>query len=256
VERVVFKALAKKPAQRYENVMAFADALQKAYKDSKLTATHVVAVQLASLPLDTSQIPTKPLPIKPAARRLRPLKGIWRTALVFVTLIMLVTGSVGLWYGSAHFYALMQHIALGMGKSGLTPMVKNNVSTIVNTTSPGTIKTPSSTSSSISGSDCLKGSPSNLAFFAQSYSFPFPTETITLTNCGGATTMWSYSEQTNQGTWLDVTAASRNIALNESEQIQVSVTARPNVHSGTYREAITFIKGSAIWTVSVSYTIH
>src|SRR5437879_6461126 len=39
VERVVFKALAKKPNQRYENVTAFANALENACNDSKLTAT-------------------------------------------------------------------------------------------------------------------------------------------------------------------------------------------------------------------------
>src|SRR5260370_17255820 len=260
VERVVFKALAKKPAQRYENVTAFANALQDACKDSKLTATHVIAVQLSSPSVKTPQLPAEPsalpVPIKPAPRRSRPLKGISRTALVFVTIVMLIAGSVGLWYSITHFHALVQHITPGMGKSSLTPMVKSNVPTMVNTTSPGTITTSGSTSSSISGPDCLERSPSNLPFFAQSYSFPFQTKTITLTNCGGTTTAWSYSEQTDHGAWLEVTAASQNIALNESEQVQVSVTAGPNVHSGTYRESITFVMGSSIWTVSVSYTIH
>ena len=68
--------------------------------------------------------------------------------------------------------------------------------------------------------------------------------------------MWSYSEQTNHGTWLDVTAASQSIALDESEQVHVSITAGPHLHSGTYRESITFVKGSATWTVLVSYTIQ
>ncbi len=256
VERVVFKALAKKPNQRYENVTAFANALEDACKNSKLTATHIFAVRSPSPSVKPSQLPAQPsavpVPIKSTPpRRSQHLEGIWRTALVFVTVVVLLAGSMGLWYGITHFHTLMQHIAPGK-------MVKGNVPTVVNTASTGTVTTSGNapSTSSIPESDCLKGSPSNLVFFVQSYAFPFPTETITLTNCGGTTTTWSYSEQTDHGTWLDVTAASQSIAPGESEQVHISLTDGPNLHSGTYRESITFVKGSAAWTVLVSYTIQ
>jgi eukaryotic-like serine/threonine-protein kinase len=116
VERVVFKALAKKPTQRYENVTAFANALQNACKDSRLTATHIVAVQLPSPSAKASRSPAEPLalslPSKPAPRRPRHPGDAWQTALVFGIMVMLIAGGMGLCYGITHFHALMQYIHL------------------------------------------------------------------------------------------------------------------------------------------------
>ena len=257
MEHVVFKALAKKPAQRYENVTAFANALHDACKDPKLTATHIFAVQLPPPSLKTPLPPAEklplPIPIKPTPQRSRPSSTIRQTILVFVAMMAIIIGSIGLWYSFTHLH----QIAPVMGKHNLTPIAKDNVSTRANanSTGPGSIptSTPVGPSSSISEPDCLTGTPSHLAFFAQSNSFPFPTQTVTLTNCGGATTVWSYSEQTDDRTQLNVTTPSKSIAPHESEQIQVSLI--PKV-TGTHHGSITFTKGSASWTISITYTIN
>ncbi|HEY4036962.1 MAG TPA: protein kinase [Ktedonobacteraceae bacterium] len=269
VERVVFKALAKKPAQRYENVTVFANALHDACKDPKLTATHIFAVQLPSPLSKTPSAPAEKSPLlvptKPTPQRSRPPGTIRRTALVLAAMLTMIAGSMGLWYGFTHFHTLMQHPASATGQHNLTPIAKNDGSTTKSTNSIGTVNapggvlstsatpTPIPPSSSISEPDCLTGSPSHLAFFAQSNSFPFPTQTLTLTNCGGTITAWSYSEQTDNGTQFDVTAPSKSIALHESEQVQISLISKG---TGTHQGSITFTKGSATWTISVSYTIN
>src|SRR6266581_374050 len=74
VEQVVFKALAKDPALRYESVVAFANALQDACK------------QPASIAHTTAQPSRRP-------------GSLWRPALLLVALLVVIAGSLGAWYG-------------------------------------------------------------------------------------------------------------------------------------------------------------
>src|SRR6266700_4159113 len=82
VEQVVFKALAKDPALRYESVVAFANALQDACK------------QPASIAHTTAQPSRRP-------------GSLWRPALLLVALLVVIAGSLGAWYGlgDVHSYA-------------------------------------------------------------------------------------------------------------------------------------------------------
>jgi serine/threonine protein kinase len=236
VERVVFKALAKKPNQRYENVTAFANALEDACKDAKVTATHIFAVQLPSPSVKTSLPPAKPqtlpVPIKRTSQRSRPLAGMWRIALVLMTIVMIIAGSVGLWYGITH--SPIQH------------------------TPAGTVKTPSAASTGTGASstsptpDCLIGSPSSLTFplESQPWTYYFQ-QSVTLTNCGGSTTAWSSSAIKNEKFQLTIAPAHGNIALDKRKQVQVNLNLYNRI--GTYQEPITFTKGSASWTLLVSW---
>jgi serine/threonine protein kinase len=240
VERVVFKALAKKPNQRYENVTAFANALENACKDSKLTATHIFAVQLPSPSVKTSlppaEAPLLPLPIitpMPQRQRSQHLTGIWRTMLVIMTIAILIAGSLGLWYGITH--SPIQHTPAGTVKT-------------LNAASTGT-----GASSTSPTPDCLIGSPSSLTFplGSQPWTYYFQ-QSVTLTNCGGSTTAWSSSAIKNEKFQLTVAPAHGNIALDKSKQVQVNLNLYNR--TGTYQETITFTKGSASWTLLVSWT--
>lgn len=267
VERVVFKALAKKPTQRYENVTAFAYALEDACNDPKLTATHIFAVQLPlqktphpaeelALPVSIKSIPQQP---HTSRSSLKP------TTFVFIATIIIIAFTICLWYGFIHLHVLTRQFASATRQYHFTPIVKGNFSTPANTGSIGAVRassdalttsatpTPVPASALISEPDCLTGSPSHLTFFAQSNSFPFPTQTITLTNCGGTTTVWSYSEQTDDGTQLDVTDPSKSIAPHKSEQVLITLLSKG---TGTHQGSITFTKGSASWTTYITFTVQ
>lgn len=103
--------------------------------------------------------------------------------------------------------------------------------------------------------DCLKGSASNLSFTSVlGLGNPAP-QTMTLTNCGGNSANWTASATTNGGgPWLNVNPAGGTIALNGGQNVQIRATSS-GLQLGLYSGSITFRKGSATWTVTVSYTI-
>jgi len=348
VEHVVFKALAKDPAQRYENVMAFANALQDACNDSTSAITNILlsvstrqlslspstvaeghsspaglrlavntpdqavnsmterisdasdqpaaAVSVAAPPLSSPalkklaqvsplslQAPEQPLS-KPTQSSQRP-RGIWQNSLAFVAIAVVIAGSLGLWYSithSSHQRDLRHQTISATVKDRSQPSATAKTNTasmapasqtttdtalVTPTTapllSPSSVPVPVSVSESsvpVSESDCLTGSPSSLAFSSSSLVGLAPStpsaQWVTLTNCGGSTTTWSYSVQTDDGgSWLIVTSDSQTIPPNASEQVQVGIQPSLSSSSGTHHGSITFTKGSASWTLLVSWTV-
>jgi serine/threonine-protein kinase len=98
VERVVFKALAKDPAQRYKNVMAFADAfLQASCKDVRSATINGLTIQPSSPSLKTLQqsaeMSRMPVPVKPIQSSYS-LEDIWRIVLLILTILAVIA----MWY--------------------------------------------------------------------------------------------------------------------------------------------------------------
>ena len=242
VEQVVFKALAKDPALRYESVVAFANALQDACK------------QPASIAHTTAQPSRRP-------------GSLWRPALLLVALLVVIAGSLGAWYGLGYLSGrdLKQPtLPVTVQQSPSTAPVGNAPATAsAGATAPVGKDTPVSTSGTPAATftstptltatavaDCIKGSPSTLTFTTPSLA----PQVATLTNCGGSTG-WSSSVHTNKGgNWLSLSPSSGNIGLNRNETASVTVAAL-TLPIGTYQGTITFTKGSASWVLKVVYVI-
>ncbi len=338
VEHVVFKALAKDSTQRYENVMAFANALQDACKDSTSAITNrllsVPTRQLSHSPStvaeghsspagllltvntpdqalnsmierisDASDQPTAavsvaaPSPSSPSSLKTlaqvsplslqtpeQPLskpmqssqrpRGIWQNSLAFVAIAVVIAGSLGLWYSithSSHQRNSRHQIISATVKGRLQPSATATTNTASaapasQTTTDTALVTPttapllSPSAVPLSEPDCLTGSPSSLAFSSSSLVGLAPSspsaQWVTLTNCGGSTTTWSYSVQTDDGgSWLIMTADSQTIPPKASEQVQVGIQPSLSSSSGTHHGSITFTKGSASWTLLVSWAV-
>jgi len=345
VEHVVFKALAKDSTQRYENVMAFANALQDACKDSTSAITNIplsvptrqlslspstvaeghsspaglrlavntpdqalnsmterisdasdqpmTAVSVAAPPLSSPalktlaqvsplslQTPEQPLS-KPTQSSQRPRRGIWQSTLTFVAIAVVIAGSLGLWYSITHSFhqrdsrhqtisatvkdRFLPSATATTNTASAAPASQITTDTALVTPTTAPLLSPSSvpvseSSVPVSESDCLTGSPSSLAFSSSSLVGLAPSipsaQWVTLTNCGGSTTTWSYSVQTDDGgSWLIVTSDSQTIPPNASEQVQVGIQPSLSSSSGTHHGSITFTKGSARWTLLVSWTV-
>ena len=171
VERVVFKALAKDRAQRYENVTAFANALQDVCKDpASISATNLVpqlpssSSKLSLQPAETSFLPIETLPefaetllepdetssepaealtlpeaIKPTQPS-RPPGDIWRTVLVVVAIVSVIAASVRLWYNITSSPASMQPSAQAVTIPVVQPAV--DVTSIPTAQLPTSTPTP------------------------------------------------------------------------------------------------------------------
>ena len=122
VEHVVFRALAKDRAQRYENVTAFANALQDASKDALSIPTTILSPQLPpslsttspqpanALPqtAETSREPAETLPqaaemltLPEAARSTQPSQSphdIWQIILLVIAIAAVIGSSIRLWH--------------------------------------------------------------------------------------------------------------------------------------------------------------
>ena len=154
VERVVFKALAKDRAQRYENVTAFANAFEDACKDAISISAAILASQLSSSsskpslqPAETSFLPIETLPelaetllesdeaspelaevltlpeaIKPPQPS-RPPVDIWRTVLLVVAIVSVIAASARLWYNITSSRASMQPPAQAVTRPVVQPTV-------------------------------------------------------------------------------------------------------------------------------------
>ncbi|HEY4037015.1 MAG TPA: serine/threonine-protein kinase [Ktedonobacteraceae bacterium] len=101
MEQVVFRALAKDRAQRYENVTAFANALRDASKDDSSIDDDVSILKLSFLSserlLEPDEIPTSLEPILPTQPLRRPSKS-WRIMLVLLVVAAVLAASVRFWY--------------------------------------------------------------------------------------------------------------------------------------------------------------
>jgi serine/threonine protein kinase len=329
VEQVVFKALAKDPAGRYEDVTTFATALGEACRQPpSLSSTTFVLVPAEQAPLPPGAVPLSgphgaqlamatseqapnqfsqgrsglldqstavpapgasspslpgsvqpattillppvPAPAQPSRRRDVP----WRAALLLVSLLVVIAGGLGAWYGLAHLSGRDDH------KQSVPPgTVQQNPSTAVTGNAPATagakttatvgqetpISTPGTpwaqTSTPTTGPtltptptavpDCLKGSPSALTFSSLS----LKPQVVTLTNCGGGTPGWSSLVQTETGgNWLSVSPSSGKVDPHRDENVSVSVS-HLSLPLGTYHGTLTFTQGSATWVLTVEYTI-
>lgn len=327
VEQVIFKAIAKDPAQRYESVTAFADALGDAYRKSgslsmlvDISTEHPGSASRVTTPLDApfvpgiSQISTSPAPMtsgdpnqlsasfippsppEPSQQSASlPQNRKLAVPLIVIMLLALIVGG-GAWYSKflspAHGLGLRQSTSSVAGQAtltattsgqtqatpGATPTGVANGNTPVSIAgTPGTSSTPgvsaTPTTSGTPGAsstptpppvpgqtptpvpDCLSGSASNLSFTSVlGLGNPAP-QTMTLTNCGGNSGNWTASATTNGGgSWLSANPAGGTIAPNGNQNVQIQA-ASSGLQLGLYSGSITFHKGSATWTVTVSYTI-
>ncbi|HLG66017.1 MAG TPA: protein kinase [Ktedonosporobacter sp.] len=315
VEQVVFKALAKDPAQRYENVTAFANALRDAYGQTgnpvalaNISTGHpgsaqqitpspdsfLTPVTSADLPqqipqsgtipqrLETpGEISTPSAPIttnpflasltSPSGQRPQPTNRsiVQRLAVPLIILLALMVG-IGTWYSnllaSGHRSDQRLLITPIAGRSA-TPAPQATVHVIPTgiakghkplptASPPGTpAPTPTAGQTPTPDTDCLNGSQSKLSFTSVlGLGNPSP-KIVTLTNCGGSAESWTASTVTNGGgSWLSSNPAGGTIAANGNATVQIQATSS-GLQLGLYAGSITFHKGSATWTVTVSYTI-
>jgi len=109
VEHVVFKALLKDRSQRYENVTAFANALQDACKDTSSIDAKTSALQPSSSSSQTLLVPDEiaTLP-RPKPRQPSWYPGmIWQTVLLLVAIIAVIMSSMGFW----HYYITSSRVS-------------------------------------------------------------------------------------------------------------------------------------------------
>ncbi|HZO72925.1 MAG TPA: protein kinase [Ktedonobacteraceae bacterium] len=317
VEQVVFKALAKDPTQRYENVTAFANALRDAYSQTGNPAvladistghpgsaqqitpssdSSLAPVTSANLPqhlplsgtipqrLETPEetsTPSAPITTNPflaslassARRRQQPAnRSVGRRLAVPLIILLALMIGVGIWYSNllafGHRPDQRQLTTPIAGRSTTpTPAPQATVrviptgiakgSKLVPTTSvPGTpAPTPTAGQTPTPDVDCLNSSQSKLSFTSVlGMGNPSP-KAVTLTNCGGSTGSWTASAVTNGGgSWLSSHPSGGTIAANGNATVQIQAMSS-GLQLGLYNGSITFHKGSATWTVTVSYTI-
>ena len=162
VEHVVFKALAKDRTQRYENVTAFANALQDACKDASSTAINNLMPQPSSLSITTLAIPAEtstlsdeikpklsslsvttlavpaetsilPDEIKPTQPLRHPGK-VWQTVLILLAVVAVIAASVRLWYNIISSHVSTHYTISALTKYNSTPIVKDIPRVIANST--------------------------------------------------------------------------------------------------------------------------
>jgi serine/threonine protein kinase len=168
VEHVVFRALAKDRAQRYETVTAFANALQDASKDAISIPTTILSPQL---PTSLSKMPTQPAKALPqtaetsrepaealpqaaemltspeAARSTQPSQSprdIWQVMLLVIAIVAVIGSGVRLWYNitSSHVSTRSTASTTIKGISVTQPTMLASPITTVHLT-PQVISTPS-----------------------------------------------------------------------------------------------------------------
>lgn len=211
--------------------------------------------------------------IPPSGRRPQPTNRsiIQRLAVPLIILLALMVG-IGTWYSNLLAFGhrpdqrlLTTPIA---GRSATpTPAPQATVRVIptgiakgnkpVPTTStPGTpALTPTAGQTPTPDTDCLNGSQSKLSFTSVlGLGNPSP-KAMTLTNCGGSTGSWTASAATNGGGfWLSVNPLGGKFAPDGNAHVQIRA-ACSGLQLGIYSGSITFSKGSATWTITVTYTI-
>jgi hypothetical protein len=103
--------------------------------------------------------------------------------------------------------------------------------------------------------DCLHGSASHLTFTSLLGLGNTSPRTATFTNCGGLAENWFASVVTSGGgDWLSANPAEGTMAAGGSENVQIQA-AGAGLQIGTYQGSVTFLKGSAQWTITVTFTI-
>ncbi len=311
VEQVIFKALAKDPTQRYENVTAFANALRDAYDQksspsepasismeypglaehitpspdssrppvtSAYSSQHILwpntAPKLPEIPSHISTpsapITSNPLlafpdaPLAPAPEPLQQPPNRSRFQRLMVPLIILLALIIGggTWYSNllfpGHRLEQRQLTTPAAGRATPTPTPHATVSVILPGTVKGNTPVPPTTTAGQTPTpeaNCLNGSQSNLSFSSLLGLANPPPHNMTLTDCGGDTRNWSASVATNSGgSWLNINPSNGTIAPGGNQHVQIRAV-NPGLPLGVYKGSITFSKGSATWTVTVTYTV-
>jgi len=147
LEQVVFRALAKDRAQRYENVTAFANALQDAYRDDASIDDDSSILKPSSLSseklLEPDEMPTSLEPILPTQPLRHPSK-IWRTVLVLLIVAAVLAASMSFWYNitSSHVSTRSTGPTTIKGISVMQPPVLASPMTTALYLTPRIISTP------------------------------------------------------------------------------------------------------------------
>jgi serine/threonine protein kinase len=146
VEHVVFKALAKDPAQRYENVTAFANALQDAWEETASISPKSSILQPSSSVLENlfafDEISTWPGPIKPT-QPLHYRKTNWQIVLLLVAIAAVLVSSARLWYIIATASASAYYTNSAAVNSHLTPIANLGTPIVASPTGTTSGETPS-----------------------------------------------------------------------------------------------------------------
>ena len=98
---------------------------------------------------------------------------------------------------------------------------------------------------------CINANPSSLSFTATQGQSDPAAQTVTLTNCGSATS-WS---GTTSESWLSIDPVNGTLNAGVTQDVNVAVSIA-NLNAGAYTGTITFTAGSSTGTVSVTLTVQ
>lgn len=209
----------------------------------------------------------------PSGRRPQPANRstVQRLAVPLIILLALMVG-IGTWYSNllafGHRPDQRQLSTPIVGRSStptpapqatmrvIPPGIAKGHKPVPITSTPATpAPTPTAGQTPMPDVDCLNGSQSKLSFTSVlGLGNPSP-KAVTLTDCGGSTGSWTASAATNGGgSWLSVNPPGGMFTPSDNAHVQIRA-ASSGLQLGIYSGSITFSKGSATWTITVSYTI-
>jgi serine/threonine protein kinase len=204
-----------------------------------------------------------------------------RAAFLALLALALIGAGLSAWFGSASLrggHGSLVHIPTAQSQPASSSMTANHGTT-------DTAITPSATSARKSGSgraapstaaaatnaptrtspataspatptqnpptDCLQGSPSHLDFTSLlGLGNPGPRD-ITITTCGGA---GSWVSAVSGSGWLSASPSAGSLAAHNNETVVIAVSSS-GLQLRTYQGAVSFTRGTATWTLTVTYTI-
>ena len=229
---------------------------------------------------DEAILSETPPPVLPAPGDRRKVSHP-RAALLALLALVLVGAGLSAWFGSASLrggHGSPAHVSTAQSQLASSSVAANHGST-------GTVITPAATPAGTSGSsrlvpttaatapsaptrtspataspvtptptppaDCLQGSPSHLDFTSLlGLGNPGPRD-ITITNCGGA---GSWVSAVSGSGWLSASPSGGSLATHNNETVVISVSSS-SLQLHTYQGAVSYTRGTATWTVTVTYTI-
>ena len=104
---------------------------------------------------------------------------------------------------------------------------------------------------------CVSGSPNALTFNAVLHASEAPSQTVSLSNCGGLGN-WSASVKTSDGaSWLSATPTSGTLKANGTLVDTISAsTLNSTLVAGVYSGSVTFAIGSHTFVVNVTFNVQ
>ena len=105
--------------------------------------------------------------------------------------------------------------------------------------------------------NCINGSPNALTFNAMLHVSEAPSQSVSLSNCGGAGN-WSTSVKTSDGaSWLSATPTSGTLNGNSSQTVTINAsTLNSTLVAGVYNGTVTFALGSSTFTINVTFNVQ